>query len=302
MSLLGSHSTNAGGSQGLMAALQALANKGDPASLATIQKIAAGGTTTGAEVPGWNESIDWGGPDTGHGNTGGRAADRAEAAALLSGNTGQIGSIEANKAAVHKDWTGGDLAKYAPAALALIPGIGIPLAAGAGAAMGALESKAGLTNTSLLGGAAQGGAIAGGATAAKQALTKAFAPSTGAPSGPSSLLSTGNVTKAAALLGGGAAAGAAGSSPTTAGLLNTALGIGSTVQGASDMAAAARNRQAAVDAAQGDYASLAPVRQASVAALLAPRATRPDLTSVYSNSQNPFAVARRPASASLLRS
>lgn len=285
MPLMGQHSQNSGGTQGLMAALQALANKGDPASLATIQKIAAGGKTTGAEVPGWNETIDWS-TDTGHGNTGGRAADRAEAAALLSGNTGQVSSIEANKAATHKDWTGGDLAKYAPAALALIPGIGVPLAAGAGAAMGALESKAGLTNTSLLGGAAGGAAVAGGATAAKAALTKALAPGGNA-------LSTSNLTKGAALLAGGGAAGAAGASPSAAGLLNSGLGIASTVQGASDMAAAARNRQAAVDAAQGDYSSLAPVRQAAVAGLLAPRATAPDLTSVYSNPQNPFAVARR---------
>ena len=164
MPLMGQRSQNPGGSQGLNDALQRLsqqAQAGDQRALATIQDIAAGRTTAAGAVPGWNESINWGAADTGHGNTGGRAADRALAGAYLQGDQGAISSIEANKAATRKDWTGGDLAKYGiPLAVGLATGgMGLPVAAGLGAAAGALGSATGVTNDSVLGAAGRGAAV-----------------------------------------------------------------------------------------------------------------------------------------------
>jgi hypothetical protein len=162
-SLLGQHSTNPGGSQGLLTALQQLkarADAGDAGARATLQAIAAGGTTRGGSVPGWNETIDWGAADTGAGgrNTGGRAADRALASAVLSGNTNSINAIEANKAATYKPWTGGLIADALPAGAAALGSlVGIPPTV-TGAVVGGLEGGLGVTNRKPLAGALLGGA------------------------------------------------------------------------------------------------------------------------------------------------
>jgi hypothetical protein len=108
-------------------------------------------------VPGWNETIDWS-TDTGHGNAGGRAADRALASAVLSGNTNNISAIEANKAATYKPWTGGLIADALPAGAAALGSlVGIPPTV-TGAVVGGLEGGLGVTNRKPLSGALLGGA------------------------------------------------------------------------------------------------------------------------------------------------
>jgi hypothetical protein len=260
--LMGQHSSNPGGSQGLLTALQSLkarADAGDAAARTTLQTIAAGGTTRGAAVPGWNEDINWGAADTGHGNTGGRAADRALASAVLSGNTNNISAIEANKAATHKDWTGGTLAKLAPVAAGLLlPGIG---GIAAGALMGAGESATGVTNNSVLSGALQGGVGALGGQAIRGVGTSLLGG--GAASAAPGAAAGGAATTPALA---GALPGMASAAPSTGilsgigsfaaknpSLVAAGLGAGASIYGASQMgkaddAQAAIAQQAADDA------------------------------------------------------
>jgi hypothetical protein len=125
-----------------------------------LGRIAAGGRMTAADSKryfGINGEADFGNPH----KAAEMAATRAYAQALLNGDQGRAQSLSQQAQATHKDWTGGTLAKLAPAAAAFIPGIG-PIAAGAiGAGIGGLESATGLDETPITGAALRGGALGG---------------------------------------------------------------------------------------------------------------------------------------------
>lgn len=74
--------------------------------------------------------------------------------------------------------------------------------------------------------------------------------------------------------------------------LNTIGQIAGTLQGANQIGQANATQQAAIDIAKADYASRDPARQAAIAAIQGPRPTAPDLSSLFVNRANPFAVAR----------
>jgi len=159
MQLFGSHSKNPQGSPDVFGALQQLAAAGDAKSRATLRAIAEGGITRAGAVPGWNETINWAD------NKPERVAERAAARALLTGDTAGFGGLAGTASQTHKDWTGGTLAKLAPAAAAFIPGVGLPLAMGIGAGMGAAERATGVTKGNILGGAVEGAGMAAGGEA-----------------------------------------------------------------------------------------------------------------------------------------
>lgn len=315
MPLLGQHTQNPDGDPNVIAGLQALAARakaGDASATALIQKVASGQPVNGADlIPGWNVGmVSWGkapaGQDPTHlaithqqgdgvrywGDEAGRQAESAAAQNLLKGGDDSAQLAAAN--ASHKDWTGGTLAQLAPIAAAFIPGVG-PLAAGAiGAGIGGAEAAGGVTNQSVLGGAATGAAEAGAAGAAKSAIGNALA-GTG---------SVGNalagVSRLAGMAGGAAAlpsvaraaigggTGQPGTSAGGSGISDLSQLIG-TLQGGSQVADAASIRKAAIASAQQDYNSRAPLRTQAISLLSAPERTATDLSSIYANTDNPFA-------------
>lgn len=182
----------------------------------------------------------------------------------------------------------GKVAKKVAPVLGLIPGVGT-LGAAAIGGLGGLASGGGLK------GALQG-AVRGGAGGLAGKLAGGIVPggvggliNRIVPGGVGGLV-TGAVNK---LGGAGAAAPAGGGTSGGVGGLIDLAGQGLAMyQGAQDTEQAARLRNEAANTARGAYASMAPVRQAAVGALLAPEPTRQDLSARYANPMNPFAAGR----------
>jgi hypothetical protein len=235
-----------------------------------LQTIASGGHLQGGSAD-WRtnpgETLDWAGTNPQD------VAERNYAQSLLSGNTQQSQQLAGAARAQHRDWTGGTLAGLAPAAAALIPGVGPLAAAGIGAAMGAAGRATGATRGSVLGGAVQGGALGGGASLLGGAIGGAGVPG---GSGSGLLAGAGRALGSVGGVAGGVLGAAQHAIQNNPNLINAGLGILGTVQGAQ------REGQANQLRNQG-LQSLQPGQQ-------------PDLSGAFADPGNPYA-SQQPGSA-----
>ncbi len=92
--------------------------------------------------------------------------------------------------------------------------------------------------------------------------------------------------------GGGTAPGVGGSANSASDWLNTALGIGNTVQGAADMTKANNLRQEALNEVQQNYNATQGLRAQGIGALEKAVAGQPDFSAIYSTPSDPFSQGR----------
>lgn len=288
MSIGGRRGSHPQGNPEVMAAIQGL-DPSNPTDLATLQAIAQGGQ---ASLGQW-QNIAWSGDPKKEDE---RQEERELAASLLGGDYGRAqelseGALATSRAGKASSLQGvgkvvGKAAQYAAPVLALT-GVGLPLAAGIGAA-GALAQGKGLKGAAM----GAGGAVAGHLVNRSGVLDRA-----------SQLMRSGGGQGPATTAGGSGGGGGGGilgtvrdvgaqfgiNSPRD--LLELGIGAAGAVRGGQQMGRADSARATALAQAQQDYAGRSGLRQTAMRGLTGPEPERQDRDLV--DRGNPFSTGAR---------